>query len=256
MRQVPFRTRIARELAGNAGASWIGEGKAKPAVELAFDNVVVDPYKAAVITVITSELAKFSTPSAEAVIRSSLVAGVAAFIDAQFLNPSITLIANQRPASITNGAPSVTSTGNTAAAIAADLAAMEALLGSWTAPTYVMKPSTAAAIAGKGVEFAGITAAGGLLHGIPVVASTNSPAQITLLDAMDVLLADDGDADLSFADQASLEMSTTPGTPGSPVAGGEMVSLWQANYAGFLAERWISWLRAHSNSAVYMAVSY
>lgn len=257
MRSVPFRTRLSRETTG-AQSGWVGEGNPKPLSSLALDNVTLEVYKSATMAVFTEALMKVSSPAAEAVVRNSMVAGVAAHLDAKFLDPTITAIANVRPASITNGATSVTSTGATAAAITTDLSAMMAALASWGYPVWVMKPSTAAALAGKtntsgNPQFPNISVLGGSLLGIPVVVSTNSPQQITLLDAADVLLADEGATEISFAKDASVLMDDAPEL--SPMTS-SLVSLWQHDYIGVLVERWISWARAHDTSVTYMVTAY
>jgi HK97 family phage major capsid protein len=253
MRRSPFRVKIPRELTGGT-ASWTGEGKPKPASAMSFDSLILESYKSIALVVLSEELVRSTSPAANGQITDVLARSVAAFLDAQFLDPTITMIAGERPASITNGGPSVVSSGASAAQILADLTAMTALLGSWMAPYWVMKPSTASAITGKGQEFTGLTANGGLLLGIPAVTSITSPQQITLLDAGDLLLADDGNARIEFARHATIEMDSAPTNP--PTASTVFISLWQANLVGLLVERQIAWLKCHDASAVVMAVAY
>ena len=99
-----------------------------------------------------------------------------------------------RPASITNGATAITSTGTTAAAIQADLAAMvAAITTAGGGLTWIMRRKTAATIGGALGAASGLP---GNLSGVPIVLSDNSPAQITLVDMAAILYADDG----QFAD--------------------------------------------------------
>ena len=71
---------------------------------------------------------KVSNPDAEATVRRTVLGGLAKSLDNQFLLPTVAAVANVNPASITNGATEITSTGSTAAQIAADLALMLAPL--------------------------------------------------------------------------------------------------------------------------------
>ena len=75
-RSVPFNIKIPRQTAG-ATANWVGEGLSKPVSKLVFDQVTLPWAKIAVICVITHELARFSNPSAEQLVRDDLIATIA-----------------------------------------------------------------------------------------------------------------------------------------------------------------------------------
>jgi hypothetical protein len=62
---------------------------------------------------LATELLNVGDPNAERTVRETVAAGVTAFLDGQFLDPTVTLIANTRPASIPSGASAITSTGST-----------------------------------------------------------------------------------------------------------------------------------------------
>jgi hypothetical protein len=57
--------------------------------------------------VLSEELLKPGDPDAERTVRETVIAGVAAFLDGQFLTNTVTLSANLRPAAMTNGATAV-----------------------------------------------------------------------------------------------------------------------------------------------------
>ena len=117
-----------------------------------------------------------------------------------------------------------------------------------------MKPSTAAAIAAASTTLFPLIRAtpdGGFLHGIPVICSENSPAQITLLDAGDIAYADDDGLYIDQATQATVTMDD-----GNSPASTRTVSLWQENLVGLRAERMLSWARGHVDSVVSMTVAY
>jgi hypothetical protein len=175
-------------------------------------------------------------------------------MDGQFLDPAVTVIAGERPASITNGAESVISTGSGSAQILIDLQGMIAKLGSFQAPFWVMRPSTAAFIAASSSTLFPLIKAtpdGGFLCGIPVLNSMNSPAQITLLDADDVQFADDDQVDIQAAQHASVLMDD-----GQSPASQRTVSLFQEGLVAIRSERTVSWKRGHDDSVVCMTVAY
>src|SRR5262245_45232501 len=68
LRTVPFNVSVPVQTAGGS-YGWVGQGAPKPVTKLAFAPVKLDVTKAAAIIVITDELARLSTPSAEATVR-------------------------------------------------------------------------------------------------------------------------------------------------------------------------------------------
>ena len=254
MRRVPFRTKVPRETGSGTGGAWIGEGLATPVAATSFDSITQEAYKAAKIVVLSDELLRLGDPDAEQTLRSTVVAGMGAYIDGQFLTPSVTLSANLRPAAITNGATAVTSTGSSAAQINTDLSAMlAAITTDGGGLVWIMRPATAFKIAAT----IGGTAAVDIprtLFGIPLVLSANSPAQITLVDAAHILYSDTGGFDVDISTQAALQLDDTPTNP--PVAATIIESLWARNLFGVRVTRWLAYLRAQSGAVTYMAVSY
>ena len=220
------------------------------------------------------ELARLSTPSAEATVRQDLLETCAQFSDVQFLDPAIAAVANVSPGSVTNGITAVNSTGTTVAAITNDLnLAMTSMTGAniamrnpyWLMHTrtknYLMTLRTSQDIYAFRDEMSQ-----GRLLGLPFVASNNMPLRdqdtpasaeslegyIVLMDASEIFLADDGETMLDVSREASLQMND------APQAGAQsLVSLWQNNLIGIRAERYIHWKRRR-NAAVYVidAVAY
>src|SRR5262249_32697388 len=148
-------------------------------------------FKFGVIVPLAQELLEFSRPDALTTIRRTVLGGLARSLDQQFLLPTVTAVAGVNPASITNGATEITSTGSTAAAIATDL---KALLAANTTPgtglRWVLRPMTLATVAwALGAAAPDVPRT---LYGIPLVVSVNSPAQITLVDGAGILYSDAG----------------------------------------------------------------
>ena len=174
MRRVPFRTQVPRETGAGTGGAWVAEGLSTPLAASAYDTITQDVYKAGKIVTLSKELLRVGNPDAERTVRETVMAGVAAYLDGQFLDPAVTFTAHLRPASITNGATAVTSTGATAAAVAA---ALGALVAAITVPgaglSWIMRRRTMATIAGALGAASGLPAS---LYGLPVIVSDNSPA--------------------------------------------------------------------------------
>lgn len=260
LRRVPFKISIPRETAAPVGY-WVDEGLSTPISAGAFDSVQVDARKAASIIVVTKELIERFIPGTEALLQRSLVRSVAQFIDVQFIDPSITGT-TARPASITNGATAVASTGSTVDAISADLKALVGVLVNagilLSNPYFILNPITASALTFKRntdgtLAFPGVNVAGGTLFGIPIVTSTSVPASIiVLLDASEILLADDGAVTLDASEEAALQMRDDPASGVTT-----LVSVWQANLIGIKATREINYERARDGAvAVLAGVAY
>ena len=112
--KVPFNVSVASQTGGGT-YQWVGQGAPKPVGTLAFSTSTLTITKAAGIIIITEELARTSTPSAEMVIQRDMIAGISAFLDAQFINPANAPVAGVSPGAVTNGVTPITSAGTTPA---------------------------------------------------------------------------------------------------------------------------------------------
>lgn len=261
--RVPFNIKVPRETTA-ASASWVGEGDVKPVSAMAFDQITLLHNKIAGIVPVTEELFRFSSPSVDGIIRTSLRDAIVYLMDRDFLDPTKSETVGVSPASITNGVTPIAATGTTADALRADLGSM---LTEYTEANHslstlvlVMTASQAMRIAlmrntlGQR-EFEGIGRDGGTLEGIPVVVSENivsvggSPTDgsyIVAVDAREILLADDGGVNIDVSREASLQMNTAPDSP--ETASTILVSLWQRNMIALKAERFITWKKRRSTA--------
>jgi HK97 family phage major capsid protein len=251
VRRVPFMMRAARQLTGVTGA-FVGEGAPKPVGRQTYDNVTLSYAKAAVIVVMTDELIKFSNPQADVLARDDMVAGISTYLDKRFIDPSYSGVANVSPASITNAATRIQSSGTTIAAIDTDVRTAMAMFATSdidpSTAAWVMSPSTALRLSMKRTtqdEFAfpGISMTGGTWYGLPVITSSavvsaGSPGEnhIVLVTQNEVLLADEGSVAIDMSTEASLQMDDAPSAGAT-----SLVSLWQNNLVGIRAERYINW---------------
>lgn len=263
LRRVPMNVRMATQTGGGL-YQWVGEGAAKPVGELTIGEITLRWAKAAGIIVISEELARFSNPSAEAVVRNDMLKGMAAFSDAQFVNPDVGEVANVSPASVFNGVTPVTATGTSADALRDDLATLwTAFFTANNAPTtgvFIMSNRQAMRIglmrnALGQKEFPDMTPMGGVLEGFPVIASEAVPddsngGMIGFVNADDIFFSDDGPVTIDVSREASLQMNTTPDEPTS--ASTVLVSLWQRNLVGLRAERFMNWKKRRSSAAGFI----
>lgn len=270
-RRVPFNIKVPRQTAGSA-ASWVGEGKPKPVSALAFDQITLGMTKLAGIVVITDELARASSPAAEAIVRQDLIDTIVQTMDRDFVDPSNSGSANVKPASIINGVTAVTASGVDSDAVRADVKALFAkfiaanlsLEGAvWIMPaTQALGMSMMLNPLGQ-PEFPGLTASGGTFFGLPVILSENVPAnagsgepatgagaRIILVKASEVLLADDGQTLLDASREASLQMDSAPDAPATATT--VLTSLWQHNMVGIRAERFINWTKRRAGAAQWI----
>lgn len=268
-RSVPFHVRMARQTAG-ASAGWVGQGAPKPVSKLGFDSVTIPHTKLAVIVAITEELARFSSPSAEATVRQDLVETISQFMDLQMVDPRVAAVGDTSPGAITNGANSIMSTGTTVAQITADLSTAMTYLAtnniSFRSRYWLLHPRTANFLmtlrTTQDIYAFRDEMSRGLLMGIPFLMSTNMPlfdqgspvatpasleTFIVLVEASEIFLADDGQVMIDVSREASLQMDSAPS------AGAQnLVSLWQNNLIGIRAERYVYWARRRAQSVFYI----
>jgi HK97 family phage major capsid protein len=267
LRRVPFKVKIPRQT-GAASVSWVGEGKVKPISSLAFDSITLDIAKIAGIIVLTDELVRLSNPAAEMLVRDELAAAIIQYMDSQFVDP--TKAANDvSPASITFGVPAIPASGTSAAALRADVRnLMATFLDSnlqMSSAVWIMTQQTALGIhlmlnALGQPEYPGITMQGGTFIGLPVVTSEGVPQSggspsdgfpIILVNASDILLADDGQVVIDASSEASLQMDTSPDSP--PTGTTTLISMWQQNMMAIKAERYINWAKRRAECVGYIS---
>jgi HK97 family phage major capsid protein len=260
LRRVPFNVSVGVQTAGGT-VSWVGQGVLKPVTNVQVSAVTLGIAKAAAIVVITEELARSSTPSAQGVVRDSLINDMQTYLDTQLTDPAVAAVANVSPASLTNGVVGTAASGTGEADARADL---RGLVADFAAANYglgglvlLMGEALAFTIgtmvnANTGeLAFPGLGVGGGSIMGIPVVTSNVTPlaTRIVAVHAPSVLLADDGQTVIDISREASVIMDSAPSTV-TQAAGAASIytSLWQANLVGIRAERWINWGKARATA--------
>lgn len=270
LRRVPFNVRYPTQSAG-ASVGWVGQGAAKKVGKLTLSYGSLGFAKAAGIVVITQELARFSSPSAELMVRDDLAAEMRYFLDAQFIDPGVAASANVSPASILNGASAVrqaaavwSSAANVETDVKAFLALFPAQEITMEGAVWVMTPDTALSLSmirttgGENFAYPDINMNGGTWFGMPVITSNSVPhstsagAIVALVKQSEVFLADDGQIAIDVSTEASLEMDGAPsGSSVTPTAA-QLVSMFQTNSMAIRCERVINWSRRRTYGVGYI----
>ncbi|MCC6489163.1 MAG: phage major capsid protein [Candidatus Hydrogenedentes bacterium] len=270
LRRVPFNVRYPTQSAG-ASVGWVGQGAAKKVGKLQLSYGTLGFAKAAGIVVITQELARFSSPSAELMVRDDLASEMRYFLDAQFIDPGVAAVANVNPASVLNGASNVRQAAaawTTAANVETDVKAFLATFAtqeiSLDGAVWVMTPDAALALSmirttgGENFAYPGINMMGGTWFGMPVITSnavphsTSAGSIVALVKQSEVFLADDGAIAIDVSTEASLEMDSAPsGSSATPTAA-QLVSMFQTNSMAIRCERVINWSRRRSYGVGYI----
>lgn len=246
LREVPGRVHIKGQ-DGAATGYWTGESKAIHVSKPDFSDVELTPLKVGAIAVCSKDLVRSSSPSAEMLIRDSLVQAISQRVDATFL--STTAASNGvSPAGLLNGVTAVTASGIDADALRSDIQRLYhpfILAKNASGLTLVTNPALAKAISlmtnalGQ-TEFPGLTQNGGTLLGDPVVTGDNVGAgDLILLKPSDIWKIGDGGVEVSMSDQATIEQdSAAQGASDTPTAASAtLMSMWQTESIAFKVVR-------------------
>ncbi len=265
LRAVPFNIAVPLQ-SGGGTYGWVGEGAPKPVTNPTYGNATLRFEKAAGIIVITQELARFSNPSAELLVRDELLKGLTRFYDTAFVS-STAAVSNVSPAGILNGISSTAVTGTTAAKFRVD---MNTIIQNFI--TNNQDPSTAVILMSSGQamalssmitslggvsEFPTITAQGGSYLGIPIVASQNVGQRIVLIQPGDILHASDPVIRIDASTETAIEMDTLPaqGEQSAITTVSVLKSMFQNNMVAFRAEQFNTWKVARTTAVEYLTLN-
>jgi hypothetical protein len=101
--------------------------------------------------------------------------------------------------------------------------------------------------------FPDMTATGGTIDGITVVASSAAGGNIIGVQPSYVLMADDGGVTIDASTEASLQMDSAPASPADATT--VLVSLFQHNLVGLRAERFVNWKRVNAAAVYYLTAA-
>ncbi|MGE5836008.1 MAG: hypothetical protein ACM4AI_16120 [Acidobacteriota bacterium] len=213
--------------------------------------MTLEPLVASAILVTTVELLRFARAGSETYLRDWLGRTIVNFIDRALLDPSIAGVANASPASITFGATEVPATGEPRVDIQNLIETYVSEGRELSSAVVALSSANAAALRLLDAdEFRDLTISGGNICGIPAVAGAGCDNIIALIDRSRVVVADDGEGNISTSQAGSLEMTDESS---SPVAT-QLVSLWTSNSIALRVDKYINW--ASNSGVVFLQRNY
>lgn len=262
LREVPANVLIKGQDGANTGY-WVGESKGIPVSVADFNNVTLTPLKVAALAVISKELIRDSSPSAEMLIRDSLAEACAQRIDTTFIS-NAAAVAGTTPAGILNNIPATLSAGTDGDAVLNDIKEMIYRFivaknsgGLW----HVMNPSLANSLALMRNaldqrEFPTITEEGGTLEGRRVVTGDNVNANhFITIKPSDIYRIGMDSLEISTSEHASIEMESEPaGATDAPTAPtGKVVGMFQTESMAIKAVMPINFARRRDSAVAWIS---
>ena len=262
LRSVPAHVTIKGQ-DGAATGYWVGESKAIPATKPDFSTVSLTPLKVGAVAVLSNELLRDSSPSAEQWVRDALAEASAQRVDGTFLSNSAAS-GGVSPAGILNGLTIGASAGATADDMRDDLAGLVNLFITnkypMTGLVIVTTPSIAMQLAllrnslGQR-EFPDVSMGGGTLEGFPVYIGHNVGAgDLILMSAPDVWKIGDGGVSISISREATIEQDNAPqGATDTPVTmSTKFTNMFQAESTAIKVVRSINYAKRRATAVAFI----
>jgi HK97 family phage major capsid protein len=272
IRKVPMSVRVLTGV-GGTGAAFVAQGGPISVSKMDIEGEILYPLKVGSLALVTTELLDNSSPGAEDLLIADLSAACAQAVDEALLDPGNSGIDGEKPAAITSGVTPLSSSGSTFPDIDADLQAMVHQLlaagSTLVSAVWIVRPQTAIFLSslragdGSTLVYPGLTISGGFLKGLPVVVGSNlsqpgSPTNnyVVLVDVGQIILADDGAAELRISRQGAIQMLDNPTNDSTTPTATTMVSMWQTSCAAVRAVLWINWSLRRKYVSVLSGVGY
>jgi len=261
LREAPANVTIKGQ-DGAATGYWVGESKSIPVSVADFNDVTLSRLKVAALSVISKELLKDSSPSAEMLIRDALAESCSQRIDTTFFS-AVAGVAGVSPAGILNGVTALASGGNDGEDVLNDIKAMIQTFitarnsgGLW----HAMNPALATSLslmrnALDQREFSGLTELGGMLEGRNVVTGDNIDANAFItLKPSDIYRIGLGGLEITTSEHATIEMNDAPvGASDTPVASGaSSVGMFQTESMAIKAVMPINFARRRESAVSWI----
>jgi HK97 family phage major capsid protein len=251
----------SRTASPSIGGTFIGEAQPIPVHRFGTTSITLNPHKVGGISVYSREIANYSNPAIEALIRDSVVNDTSINVDAVLLDN--VAVSAARPAGLTNGVVALTATaGGGYAAFLGDLNKLTApfyaanagrklalLMNPSQRQQLVFAPGPAGAPFGWAAQFEEM---------FTVVSSTSIAAgSAYMVDAVDFVSVADA-PEFVVSEEATLHMEdTTPlniGTAGTPpVVAAPVQSMFQTNQIAIRMTANISWAMRRAGMVQFIA---
>jgi HK97 family phage prohead protease len=249
--KIPTRT-TSQTLAG----AWVAEAAPKPVKRLSFSSITLEPYKLAVISTFSEEMAMYSTPAIEGIIRQAMSSDTGIALDS-YLIDAVAASAGVRPAGLLNGVTPLTATAS-GTATEKMIADFKQLLGALTAAgsdgtniVVLVNPAQALsmnfAMTTTGDFLFGGTDGAGQRFGVSIITSaTVAAGRVIAIDADEFATATGDTPRFAVSNEATLhEEDTTPlaiGTTGAPATvAAPARSLFQTDSIAIRLSLHVSW---------------
>lgn len=262
LREVPANITIKGQ-DGAATGYWVGESKTVPVSKADFNDVTLSPLKVAALAVISKELMRDSSPSAEMLVRDALVEAAAQRIDQTFISTNAA-VSGSTPAGILNNISATLSAGTDGDAVRNDI--KEMLYRFITAKNsgglyHVMNPMLATSLqllrnALDQMDFPDVNENGGTILGRPVVTGDNVNSNYhIMLKPSDIYRIGMGSMETYVSDQASIEMANNPGqdTDTPTAATGKVVSMFQTESVAIKVVQSMNFARRRDSAVAWIS---
>jgi HK97 family phage major capsid protein len=248
--KIPVRTTTSL-LSG----AWVGEGSPKPVKKASFSSVPLIPYKLAVISTFTEEMALYSNPAIEAIIRQGLQDDTSVSLDTYLIDAVAS--SASRPAGLLNGVGALTATasGTSTEKMVADIKQLLAAIvaaGGGNDVVMLINPAQAITLGFAQTTtgdflFATVQEAGQKFNVSFLVSQTVAAGRIIAIDASEFATATGDSPRFAISNEATLhEEDTTPlalGATGSPnVVAAPMRSLFQTDSVAIRLTLYVTWV--------------
>lgn len=250
----------ARAPTPSIGGSFIGEGAPIPVRRLALTSATLSPKKLGVITTFTREIARYSTPAIEGILRNEILADTAITLDSILLDN----VAGDaiRPAGLLNGVTALTATtGGGQAAILADIRKLRAPFDSANNGTnlvLLMNPEQEVGLALTPAADGQLGWTSSVLSRYKIITSTAIPVgRVIMVNAGDFVTATGDVPEFEMSNEATLHMEDSAplaiGTAGSPATVAAPVrSLFQTATMGLRMLMDVSWALRRPGSVAWI----
>lgn len=263
LRSVPANVTIKGQ-DGAATGYWVGESKGIPASKADYSAVSLTPLKVAALAVLSNELIRDSSPSAEMLVRDALAEASAQRVDTTFLSTTAAS-SGVSPAGLLNGITANTSTGTTADDARDDIAGLLGYFATQKNTSGLMivtTPKIAISLmllrnALGQREFPGVNLAGGELEGLPMVVGDNvGTGDLIMMKPSDIWKIADGGLQVSISREAAIEQSDAPtGATDTPATAGnstKWTSMFQEESTAIKVVRSINFQKRRSTAVAYI----
>lgn len=229
----------AREPPASIPQIFVSEGEPIAVRALAFsESPLITPHKAAVISLLTAEIARYSTPAAELVIDQALNDDISVALDTALLDDNVA--STSRPAGLLESAIEVpaSTAADPATAAAEDIAGLVSVIQpSALNITFITGAAQATAL---GLYYPG---------GVDVIVTdTLAPGVVIAIDASDFVGISQEGGTITITEDAAVVSRDNP-VPVSEggVAGTPISSLWQMNLLGIRVVEFVGWGMRRAN---------